>query len=42
MHREGGLIAVSADDWVVRVIDIDSRSVVREVRLFVCFLSFFV
>ncbi len=39
-HREGGLVAVSADDWTVRVIDVESRSIVREVwkNLFGLFL----
>jgi U3 small nucleolar RNA-associated protein 21 len=31
-HREGGLVAVAADDWCVRVIDMESRAVVREFR----------
>lgn len=42
-HREGGLIAVSSDDWIVRIIDSESRSVVREVRGFVfCFIIFLI
>ncbi len=32
VHREGGLVTVSADDWCIRVIDIESRSIVREFR----------
>lgn len=30
MHREGGLVAFAADDWCVRVLDMESRSIVRE------------
>ena len=32
IHREGGLFAVSADDWCVRVYDLESRSLAREFR----------
>lgn len=30
MHRDSGLIAVICDDMVVRVVDIETRRVVRE------------
>lgn len=34
LHRENGLLAVTCDDLVVRVVDIETRRIVRELTGF--------
>jgi U3 small nucleolar RNA-associated protein 21 len=34
MHRDSGLVAITCDDMVIRVVDIETRRIVRELSGF--------